>query len=437
MLRQYHLKNKKMENNKMKKATLALAVAGGTLGLSMSQQAAAEFFKDSKANLELRNFYMNKDFRDEVSAAPNQQAKQEEWAQGFILRMESGYTEGPVGFGFDVLGMAGLKLDSGTNRRGTGLLPTGTKHAPDDYSEVGLTAKLRASKSELKVGTLMPKISVLDFNDTRLLPQTFRGGNLQVKEIPGLKLDFGYLDKVNYRNSSDNEDMAMVTGGRRNITLKSGAKNEADYFAYAGATYQVTKALSASYYFGELDNLYRQHYVNFIHVLPLGPGSLSSDLRWARARDAGDAYVDNDALGFMTTYSIKGHKFGLGLQKMQGDTGFAQINGTNPYLVNYIQISDFGNEDERSWQLRYDYDFATLGVPGLTFMTRYVSGDHVELGNGSNGKEWERNMVIGYVLQSGPLKNLGFTWRNATMRSNFVRDVDENRLIVSYTLPLK
>ena len=113
-----------------------------------------------------------------------------------------------------------------------------------------------------------------------------------------------------------------------------------------------------------------------------------------------------------------------------------QINGTNPYLVNYIQVSDFANEDERSWQLRYDYDFATLGVPGLTFMTRYVSGDHVELGNGSNGKEWERDMVIGYVLQSGPLKNLGFTWRNATMRSDFVRDVDENRLIVSYTLPL-
>jgi len=419
----------------MNKATLALAVAGGTLGLSLSQQAVADFLKDSKASLELRNFYMSKDFRDNTAA--NQQSKQEEWAQGFILRMESGYTEGPIGVGFDVLGMAGLKLDSNRKRSGTGLLPVSRGgNVPDDYSEVGLTAKLRASKSELKIGTLMPKISVLDFNDTRLLPQTFRGGNLQMKEISGLKLDVGYLDKVNYRNSSNNEDMAMVTGNKRNIRLKNGAKNEADHFLYAGATYQVTKELSASYYFGELDSLYRQHYVNLIHVLPLGPGSLKSDFRWARARDGGDAYVDNDALGFMTTYSVMGHKFGVGVQKMYGGTGFAQISGTNPYLVNYIQVNDFGNEDERSWQLRYDYDFATLGVPGLTFMSRYVNGHDVELRNGSHGKEWERDMDIAYVLQSGPLKNLGFKWRNATMRSNFTRDVDENRLIVSYTLPL-
>ncbi|MGV8429025.1 OprD family outer membrane porin, partial [Pseudomonas aeruginosa] len=41
-----------------------------------------------------------------------------------------------------------------------------------------------------------------------------------------------------------------------------------------------------------------------------------------------------------------------------------------------------------------------------------------------------------YVFQSGALKNLGIRWRNATFRSNFTRDIDENRLIVSYTLPI-
>ncbi len=38
--------------------------------------------------------------------------------------------------------------------------------------------------------------------------------------------------------------------------------------------------------------------------------------------------------------------------------------------------------------------------------------------------------------QEGALKNLGVRWRNATVRSNFANDIDENRLIVSYTLPL-
>jgi hypothetical protein len=54
----------------------------------------------------------------------------------------------------------------------------------------------------------------------------------------------------------------------------------------------------------------------------------------------------------------------------------------------------------------------------------------------SDGREWERDMDIAYVVQDGALKNLGVKWRNATVRNNFGRDIDENRLILSYTLPL-
>ena len=77
-------------------------------------------------------------------------------------------------------------------------------------------------------------------------------------------------------------------------------------------------------------------------------------------------------------------------------------------------------------------------MPGLTFMTRYLSGDNIELGAGKpEGKEWERDTDIGYVVQNGPLKNFGVKWRNATVRSShFGNDLDENRLILSYVLPL-
>ncbi|NDM57723.1 OprD family outer membrane porin, partial [Klebsiella pneumoniae] len=83
------------------------------------------------------------------------------------------------------------------------------------------------------------------------------------------------------------------------------------------------------------------------------------------------------------------HAFGVGYQKMSGDTGFAYINGADPYLVNFIQIGDFANKDEKSWQARYDYNFAGVGIPGLTFMTRYVNGDNIDLLTTSGeGKEW-------------------------------------------------
>ncbi|MFP3499736.1 OprD family outer membrane porin, partial [Pseudomonas sp. SIMBA_059] len=84
-----------------------------------------------------------------------------------------------------------------------------------------------------------------------------------------------------------------------------------------------------------------------------------------------------------------GHAFGLGLQKMNGDTSMPFLNGTDPYLTNYIQINDFAEPGERSWQLRYDVDFAALGVPGLTAFARYVRGDNFKVA-GEDGSEWER-----------------------------------------------
>ena len=122
---------------------------------------------------------------------------------------------------------------------------------------------------------------------------------------------------------------------------------------------------------------------------------------------------------------------------MTGATGFAYIAGTDPFLVNYSQIRDFAAKDEKSWQLRYDYNFAGMGIPGLSLFTRYVSGSGVDRGdNKSSGNEWERDFDVTYAFQEGPLKNFSVRWRNSMVRSNFFRDLDENRLIVGYSLPL-
>jgi hypothetical protein len=92
-----------------------------------SPLSQAAFFEDSTATFETRNMYFNRDFRDGTSA---QQSKRDEWAQGFMLNLQSGYTDGTVGFGVDALGMLGVKLDSSPDRTGTGLLPTHDDGAP-------------------------------------------------------------------------------------------------------------------------------------------------------------------------------------------------------------------------------------------------------------------------------------------------------------------
>ncbi|MBO3276422.1 OprD family porin [Pseudomonas schmalbachii] len=414
---------------------LAQAVLGTTFVLPSLAQA--DFFKDSKASVELRNYYYNRDFRQASDPTPSQ-AKQEEWSQGFILKYESGFTDGFVGVGVDALAGLGLKLDSSPDRSGTGLLQRDreTGRAQDSFGDFGLTGKLRISKSVLKVGTLAPKLPVIVSNDSRTLPQTFAGGSLNSLEISGLTIDAGHLTQVNQRDSQDYEDMTVASGGKRNIRFTGGTTS--DQFDYAGLGYKWNDNLTTSYHYGKLEDFYAQHYLNLVHTLPIADKqSLKSDVRYARSTDEGTSNVDNNAFNAMFTYSLGYHALGVGYQKMSGDTGFAFINGTDPFLVNYIQIGDFANKDEKSWQLRYDYNFAGLGIPGLTFMTRYVNGDNVDqLTNNQEGKEWERDTDIAYVFQEGPLKNLGVKWRNATMRSNFGNDIDENRLIVSYTMPL-
>lgn len=403
------------------KSTALLLLAGSTLpGL-----ASADFIADSKANLELRNFYFNRDFRQEGA-----RDKAEEWAQGFLLRLESGYTDGPIGVGVDAVGMLGLKLDSGDSTAGSGLLPADLSSggSQDEYSKLDLTAKIKASKSTLRAGSLAFRSPIVSSNDSRLLPASFRGALLNVQEVDNLVLQGGKIDRIKANNSTDYIDM---TGNR--------IGGSSDSFVFGGGDYKFTPELSAGLHYGKLEDVYQQYYSTLVYNKVLGDQkSLKVDLRYSKSREDGSFRdLDNKAMGAMVTYNLGGHTFATAYQRMSGDDPFPYIASSDPYLVNFVQIGDFANTNERSWQVRYDYNFASIGIPGLTFMTRYISGDNVDvIGRTSEGKEWERNMDLGYVIQSGALKNLGLKWRNATVRSNFGNDLDENRLILTYSLPL-
>jgi hypothetical protein len=121
---------------------------------------------------------------------------------------------------------------------------------------------------------------------------------------------------------------------------------------------------------------------------------------------------------------------------MYGNSAFPRVFANIAPLGNEVPTYEFASADERSWQLRYDYDFAAMGLPGLTATVRYLSGDNVDTGKGYEGKDWERDLDIGYVVQSGMLSGLGLKLRNAAARSNYRTDIDENRILLSYTWKL-
>ncbi|WP_416421507.1 OprD family porin [Pseudomonas sp. App30] len=456
----------------MYKSSLALAVA---VGVFAAHAGAEGFIDDSKAVLKLRNYYINTDNRDSGTKAAGAANYQAEWGQGFQLEFQSGYTEGTVGFGVDAIGLLGVRLDSSRAKSGntSGVADGGTVFPTDgndpasEFSSLGLTAKAKISKTELKLGTLMPKLPVIQYNDGRLLPQTFQGGQVTSNEIKDLTLIAGQIDTAKGRNSSNNENLSISGSNGSGNSNATGLNARSNKFYYAGADYKVTKDLLVQYYYGELTDFYQQHFLGLVHNWAIGPGVLKSDLRVFHSTDdgvsatdtdhfssgdyrgvaSGRGPVDNNLYSGLFLYTVAGHTFGGGYQVSNGSSDFPWLNqgdGSSNYTITDMQIQKFGRAGERTWQGRYSYDFAALGLPGATAGIVYLRGDNIDtVGSnravsGTGRSEWERDITLAYVVPTGTLKGLGFTWKNAMWRNDIPgqRDQDENRVIVSYSIPL-
>jgi len=409
------------------------------LGLSSTTALAAGFIDDSHGTLTLRNYYMDRDYKDDGAKTAAR-----EWAQGAIMNMESGFTPGALGFGVDARGLLGIKLDSSPDRSGTELLPVSSsdKRAADEYSRLALTGKLRFGQTLVKTGDVAIFLPFAFASPSRLLPQTFRGTTLSSKDIEGLTLNTGYIDRINRRDSTDYQPMSIASPNRR----FNGAAT-ASHLAYAGGDYQINKDLSLRAYHAEVADLYQQDTLALLHNLTLGGGVLTTDLRSFFSREEGAAKagkVDNRNASALVGYRWGGHRVSLGYMHASGDTATPYVSGTELMgLSEMTMSSDFLNARERTWQAIHDYDFAAVGVPGLRTRLRYVRGDHIDLAalGADDRKEREFQMELGYVIQSGPLKDVGLLARKSIYRNDFpgsaaFRDENQTRFLVTYSVPI-
>jgi len=432
----------------------AFLLATGSMGAQAADTAAHGFLEDSKASLSMRTLYFNSDNRD-GAADPS---KTEETAQGFVLRYESGFTQGTVGFGVDAQALLGVTLDSGAGRHvGSGMIPSDGDGAADSWSSFGPTAKMRVAKTEFRYGTLLPKLPILIANDARVLPQSFTGAQVTSSDIDGLTLTSGVLEHAVGRASTDRTGLSVA-----------GSTRESNKFYYGGGDYTITKELKGQYYFAQLEDFYNQHFFGLIHTLPIdSQSSLTTDLRYFRTTSTGanssaagraqgyrvsgytddnNGEIDNSTWAAMVTYTHGGHAVTLGHQQVGDGSNFVQPNqgslvdkgagGGSVYLPTDRMIQNFSRAGEQTNFGQYSYDFAPLGVPGLKASIVYLKGTDIKAWNADDQSEWERDMTLDYVIQSGMLKGLGFTVRNATTNTDAGRNVDQNRFIINYTLSL-
>lgn len=387
------------------------------------------FLDDAKASLLLRNFYMNRNYVGEA-----RQDKAEEWTQSFILDARSGYTQGTVGLGLDVLGLYSLKLDGGKGTAGTQLLPTHDDGRPaDDFGRLAVAGKAKVSNTEFKAGEWMVVLPILRSDDGRSLPQTFQGAQVTSKEVDGLTLYGGQFRQNSPRNDASMQDMSLFN--RPAYT--------SDRFNFAGGEYRFNGDRTlVGLWNAQLKDIYQQQYLQLQHSQPLGNWVLGANIGYFWGKEDGSAKagdLDNRTFSGMFSAKYGASTFYLGLQKVMGDDEWFRVNGTSGgTLANDSYNASYESAKERSWQLRHDYDFAAFGIPGLTLMNRYIHGDNVHNASTTDGSEWGRESELAYTVQNGTFRTLNVKWRNSTMRRDWgsTNGFDENRLIISYPLSL-
>ncbi|MBK4990707.1 OprD family porin [Pseudomonas sp. S36] len=411
---------------------------------------AQGFVEGSSLNLNLRNAYFNRDNHNTGVR------DKREWGQGAVARFESGYTPGTVGFGLDAHAMLGLKLDGGGGYAGTSILPAHVKAdgelgaAPRSFSTAGAAVKLKALDTELKAGDLFLTNPVIAGGETRMLPQTFRGVSLSNHSIDGLLLEGGQVSFTKPYNQSGHRRIDSYYG-----TLDGHDKSR--HLSWAGAAWTGTPSITTSLYAAELKDIWNQYYADFDYTYVVNDQlSLNPGAHFYHTQNTGRALlgrIDNNTYSLHLTLNAGHHSVTAAYQRVNGDTPFDYINlGDSVYLDNSRMYSDFNAPNERSWKLQYGYDFAGLGMPGLSTSLSYSRGKadltKADQGNshydyyradGKNATHWERDLDVKYVFQEGDFKDLSVLLRYATHRGSqgyasidSNSDNDEVRVIVDY-----
>ena len=415
----------------MKWSVIALAIAAGTsqMAVASSQSESNGFIEDSSFDIFNRVLYMNRDFRNGpngASSSANPAGYREETGLGIRLLYESGFTQGTVGVGFDAHSLSSIKIDSGRGRYGTGqFAQTGDGRGDDTQTEVGGAVKFRISDTVLKYGSQFVESPVFSTDDSRILPEVATGTYLVSNEIKGLELSAGRFTALSSQTGTSRDDI----NGKGEAGLK--------YANIVGASYSFNDDLSAAFHASDVEDYWKKYYGNLNYNLGLAESqALNFDFNIYKT-DYDKTYTntssdqDNTIWSLAGAYSLGAHTFTLAHLRSTGDRGcvYGVDGGGTIWLANSVQYSDFNAKDEKSWQARYDVKMAEYGIPGLSFMTRYVRGTADD-----NFTERELDLEAKYVIQEGAAKDLSFRVRQAFYRNNDQGDVNDFRLIVEYPL---
>lgn len=395
-------------------ATLIQATLLSTAQAS-EQSEAKGFVEDAEGSVLFRTGFLHRDKKDDLGPDTSSAA------QTAIFDLNSGFTQGVVGFGVGVVGDASFKLGS-NNNTGNQMIPRDHQgFARDHWARGGANVKARVSNTTVTYGTQVSSIPVIASNTARLTPEYFTGVSVVSNEIENLSLLAGKFTKNQWSNDMNSDEQGL------------------DEAIYWGAKYKFNDQLNSSYYGLDVEDKLERHYGNINYTLPLAnEASLTLDAMgyhtdWEKGAVTSDPRsatqeLTNSIWGVSASYNQDVHSMTLAYQDNAGNVGYDYAynqDGLQSIWVPNSYLSDFNGNDEKSVGLMYNYSFKNLGLPGLNWTNAFVYGWDIDVAETSNpakildqAEEHEFFSQLKYTVQTGPLKDASLRVRHSYLRAS-------------------
>lgn len=417
-------------------------IAATTLGTTA---AHANFVADSNVQLKFKNFYLERNY----DTAPN--LDYGNWTQAITLDAKSGYHDIGAGIqvGADLLAQYAIGLKSRDSVNDIHMPYDNSQGRTErDNAKFGATLKVKVSETELKVGDLLPMSPVIFFDPSRQLLTTYSGAWLESKDIQDTKLTLAYIDGINARYDNQYQDLTLFPNNDFAKAEAQGLTTD-DGMYIVGVDHQFTSKIGGSYWFADLTDIFKQHYVAASYKTKLDEKTnLDAHIRYFDNSETGDKLfgeIDSQAISMGAKVNHGMHTVQLGYQEMFGEHGdkatlFPTLGGwvPQPYLDNW-SVASFIRKDEKSWSLGYTYNFKEMGVPGLSATVRHFQGWNIDTATPGRGRENENNIIVNYVVPEGKYKGLGFNYMFIDTNYNNINvpgtlsDLEEHRVALSYS----
>lgn len=375
------------------------------------------FLRDGRLRLHLRTDW----FRRDVVGGRNREA----WALGGNLAYTSGWLAERVQLGAVLYTSQPLWAPDDSD--GSLLLAPG-QEAITVLGQAYLRLRLLEG-TNLTIYRQDLDLPFINRRDNRMVPNTFEGVTLLSDTWRNVKVVAGHLTGMKPRDANSFVSMSEaggISGSDEGLTMGGMLFSWGEHLNWGFIDEYAWDFMNTFYSGG-----------NYSWKGPRG-ASWKLSAQYARQSSAGDELGGSFDTWFAGLRASAGWQGAvLTLAACHVDQGAAIINpwGGHPSYLS-LMISSFNQPEEQSWLVGLSYDFARVGLSGLSGFANYASGHRPDGGNNAGPDEQELDLTLDWRPAVGQLKG---AWLR--LRAGYLSDEDdgatnEYQFIVNYDLDI-